>query len=105
MLSMRNARMNARIDREQAAAQREIDRMIEVRKRRTTAYERYLAAFRGVNSMYYFEPQPENSEKVIKAVNEYWLAYVSLFHIASDPYRFGCCAHSRNGLSQGSMAE
>jgi hypothetical protein len=103
MLSMRSARMSAtidrqlataqrEIDREEAASQREIDRKIEVRNKRMTAYERYLAAFHGVNSLYSFEPQePQlensekvNSEKVIKAVNEYWLAYGSLFQIASD---------------------
>ena len=73
------------VDRENYVAQKETDRKIELRNRRMQEYERYLTAYRKYSSLYDFDPPPaENSEDRKKAVNEYWLAYSNLFHIASD---------------------
>lgn len=66
--------------------QKKTDRNIELRNRRMQAYESYLTAYRKYLALYDFDPQPpDNSKAVIKAVNEYWLAYSNLFHVASDP--------------------
>jgi hypothetical protein len=74
------------VDRENYAAEKEIDRENELRNQRRKEYERYLTAYRGVASLYDFDPPPaDNSEVRIKAVHEYWLAYSKLFNIASDP--------------------
>jgi hypothetical protein len=74
------------IDREDYAAEKETERKIELRNRRMKEYERYLTAYRTYISLYDFDPPPaDNSKAVIEAVNEYWLAYGNLFHIASDP--------------------
>jgi hypothetical protein len=65
--------------------QKRTDRKVELRSRRMKEYERYLTAYRGFNSLYDFGPPPtENDEDRVKAINEYWLAYSNLFHIASD---------------------
>src|SRR5215204_4478824 len=61
------------------------DRKVELRNRKMKEYERYPTAFRQYGSLYDFDPRPaSDSEEVTKAVNEYWLAYSNLFHIASD---------------------
>jgi hypothetical protein len=74
------------IDRQEYAAQKETDREIELRNLRMKEYERYLTAFRGVTSLYDFDPPPaENSKERIAAVNELRFAYSNLFQIASDP--------------------
>jgi hypothetical protein len=65
--------------------QKSIDRQVELRNRKMKEYERYLTAFRSYTSLYDFGREPaDNDEERIKAVNEYWLAYSNLFHIASD---------------------
>src|SRR5215211_3542124 len=65
--------------------QKHTDRKVELRNRRMQEYEHYLTAYRKFISLYDFDPVPaDNSEDVIKAINEYWLAYSNLFHIASD---------------------
>jgi hypothetical protein len=69
-----------------ARQSRQIDRAIELQNRRREAYQRYLAAYNGYSSLYDLHPPPaENSKERIEAVKEYWLAYGSLFQIASDP--------------------
>jgi hypothetical protein len=79
-------REQKKVDRENYIRQKETDRSIELRAQRKQAYEGYLTAYRKYTSLYDFDPQPaDNSEAVIRAVNEYWLAYSNLFHIASDP--------------------
>jgi len=79
-------REQKKVDRENYVRQKETDRSIELRAQRNQAYESYLTAYRTYMSLYDFDPQPsDNSEAVIKSVNEYWLAYSNLFHIASDP--------------------
>src|SRR5215211_1733407 len=65
--------------------QKHTDRKVELRNRRMQEYEHYLTAYRKFISLYDFDPVPaDNSEDVIKAINEYWLAYSNLFHVASD---------------------
>jgi hypothetical protein len=65
--------------------QKRTDRKVELRSRRMKEYERYLTAYRGYTSLYDFDPPPaENDEDRINAINEYWLAYSNLFHVASD---------------------
>jgi uncharacterized protein YxeA len=79
-------REQKKVDRENYVRQKDTDRSIELRAQRKQVYEGYLTAYRKYTSLYDFDPQPaDNSETVIKAVNEYWLAYSNLFHIASDP--------------------
>jgi hypothetical protein len=69
-----------------ARQSQQIDRMIELQNRRRDAYQRYLAAFNGYSSLFDLYPPPaESSKERIEAVKEYWLAYGSLFQIASDP--------------------
>src|SRR5215211_5730048 len=66
--------------------QKHTDRKVELRNRRMQEYEHYLTAYRKFISLYDFDPVPaDNDEDRIKAINEYWLAYSNLFHIASDP--------------------
>jgi hypothetical protein len=78
-------RQQKRADNENYVAQKEIDRKIELRNRRVKEYDRYLTAYRAYTSLYDFgDPPAEDSEDRVKAVNEYWLAYSSLFNIASD---------------------
>jgi hypothetical protein len=85
MMATRSYRVQKRMDRENYAAQKVIDRNAELLSRRGKEYERYLSAYRGYVSLYDFDPPPaDNSEQRIAAVNEYWLAYSTLFHIASD---------------------
>jgi hypothetical protein len=65
--------------------QKRTERKIELRNRRVKEYDRYLTAYRAYTSLYDFGPPPaEDSEDRVKAVNEYWLAYSTLFNIASD---------------------
>ncbi len=79
-------RQQKRVDNENYVAQKEIDRKIELRNRRMQAYEQYLTAYRKNALLYDRDPPPaDDSEDVVKAVGEYWLAYSSLFQIASDP--------------------
>jgi hypothetical protein len=78
-------RQQKRVDRESYVDQKVTDRKVELRNRRMKEYERYLTAYRGFSSLYDFDPPPaENDEERIKAINEYWLAYSSLFQLASD---------------------
>jgi hypothetical protein len=65
--------------------QKQTERKIELRNRRVKEYDRYLTAYRGYTSLYDFgHPPAEDSEDRVKAVKEYWLAYSTLFNIASD---------------------
>jgi hypothetical protein len=65
--------------------QKRTDMKVELRNRRVKEYDRYLTAYRGYTSLYDLGPPPaDDSEDRVKAVNEYWLAYSSLFNIASD---------------------
>jgi hypothetical protein len=62
------------------------ERKIELRNRRMQAYESYLTAYRKDILLYDQDPPPANdSEEVVEAEAAYWLAYSSLFQIASDP--------------------
>jgi len=85
MMATRSYRIQKRLDRENYAAQKVIDRNDELLSRRGKEYQRYLSAYRRYASLYDFDPPPaHNSEQRIATVNEYWLAYSTLFHIASD---------------------
>jgi hypothetical protein len=65
--------------------QKRTDRNIELRTRRMQAYEKYLTAYRKDILLYDQNPPPaDDSEEVVKAEAAYWLAYSSLFQIASD---------------------
>lgn len=65
--------------------QKRTERKVELRNRRMKEYERYLTAFRKYESLYDFGRNPaDDSKERIEAVNEYWMAYSNLFHIASD---------------------
>jgi hypothetical protein len=75
------------IDREEYAAQKKTDRGIELRNQRMKAYDRYLAAY-GRNTNLYDatgDRPADDSPEVIASLDEYWLAYRSLFQIALDP--------------------
>jgi hypothetical protein len=79
-------RQQKRVDRENYTAQKKTDREIELRNQRMKGYDHYLTAYRGYTSLSDFHPPPaENDQDRIKAINEYWLAYSSLFQIAEDP--------------------
>jgi hypothetical protein len=74
------------IDREEYAAQKKTDREIELRNRRMKEYEGYLTAFRKDARLYDYGRTPaEDSKEKIETVNEYWLAYGTLFQLAPDP--------------------
>jgi len=74
------------IDREEYAAQKKTDRGIELRNQRMKEYDRYLAAFSRNTTLYDHGHSPaDDSPEVIASVDEYWLAYRSLFQIATDP--------------------
>jgi hypothetical protein len=74
------------IDREEYAAQKKTDREIELRNRRMKEYESYLTAFRKDARLYDYGRTPaEDSKEKIETVNEYWLAYGTLFQLAPDP--------------------
>lgn len=61
--------------------QKKTDRQVELRNRRVKEYENYLAAY--ANGAVW--SQENNSEEMDEAVRkEYWQAYSTLFHIASD---------------------
>ena len=86
LIGVRTYREQKKVDRENYVRQKDTDRSKELRAQRKQAYEGYLTAYRKYTSLYDFDPQSaDNSEAIIKAVNEYWLAYSNLLHIASDP--------------------
>jgi|SRR5215210_2913686 len=74
------------IDRDEYAAQKKTDREIELKNQRMKEYNRYLTAYGQNTTLYDYGHNPvPDSPEVVASVNEYWLAYRSLFQIASDP--------------------
>jgi hypothetical protein len=77
-------RQQKTVDRKEYAAQKEIDRKIELRNRMMREYERYLTAYRANTSLVDFGRNfAVDSPERITAETEYWLAYSSLFQLAS----------------------
>jgi hypothetical protein len=78
-------RQQKTIDRQNYIDQKDTDRKNELIHRRMNEYERYLTAYRAKTSLRDFNRNPAwDSPEVIKVDTEYWLAYSSLFQIASD---------------------